>query len=131
MWLICYDLFMWHFLISVNMLNNLNINSRSMRSSASSLSGLSLISPYDWHSGGRVPHIFRRDLVMRSFLRPFPMASSSRTVVTYWRMYGHLVLHTRLGSLHRNNVDRIIARLYMTLIVLTGPLILKTKKQNK
>ena len=45
-------------------------------------------------------------------------------------MYGHLVLDNRLGSLHRNNVDRLTARLYMTLIVLTGPLILKTK-QNK
>ena len=53
---------------SVTMLNNLNINSRSMRSSASLLSGLSLISPYDWYSGGRVfdpRYIFRRDLVMR------------------------------------------------------------------
>ena len=49
MWLVCYDLFMWHFLISVNMLNkNLNINWFSL------LSGLSLISPYDWYSGGRV-----------------------------------------------------------------------------
>ena len=48
MWLVCYDLFMWHFLISVNMLNNLNINWFS------SLSGLSLISPYDWYSGGRL-----------------------------------------------------------------------------
>ena len=68
MWLVCYDLFMWHFLISVTMLNNLNINSRSMQSSASLLSGLSLISPYDWYSGGRVfdpRYIFRRDLVMR------------------------------------------------------------------
>ena len=53
-WLVCYDLFMLHFLISVNMLNNLNINSRSMQSSASSLSGLSLISPHNWYSGGRV-----------------------------------------------------------------------------
>ena len=47
-WLVCYDLFMWHFLISINMLNNLDINWFS------SLSGLSLISPYDWYSGGRV-----------------------------------------------------------------------------
>ena len=68
-----------------------------MRSSASSLSGLSLILPYDWYSGGRVfdpRYIFRRDLVMRKFLRPFPMASLSRTVVTYWRKYGHSVLDT-------------------------------------
>ena len=58
------------------------------------------------------------------------MASSSRSVVTYWRKYGHLVLDNRLRSLHRNNVDRLTARLYMTLIhvVLTGPLILKTKQ---
>ena len=35
-----------HFLISVNMLNNLNINWFS------SLSGLSLISPNNWYSGG-------------------------------------------------------------------------------
>ena len=56
------------------------------------------------------------------------MASSSRTVVTYWQTYGHLVLDNRLGSLHRNNVDRLTAGLDMTLIVLTGPLILKTKQ---
>ena len=54
---VSYDLFMWHFLISVNMLNNLNINSGSMRSSVSLLSGLSLISPYDWYSGGRVSFV--------------------------------------------------------------------------
>ena len=54
MQLVCYDLFIRHFLISVNMLNNLNIINRRMRSSASSLSELSMISPYDWYSGGRV-----------------------------------------------------------------------------
>ena len=54
MWFVCYDLFIWHFIISVNMLNNLNINNRSMRSSASSLSGLSMISLYDWYLGGRM-----------------------------------------------------------------------------
>ena len=42
-------------------------------------------------------------------------------------MYGHLLLDKRLGSLHRKNVDRLTARLNMTLIVLTGPLILKRK----
>ena len=49
------------------------------------------------------------------------MTSSSRTVVTYWGKYGHLVLDNRLGSLPRNSVDRLIARLDMFLIVLTGP----------
>ena len=56
------------------------------------------------------------------------MASSSRTVVTYRRKYGHLVPDNRLGSLHSNNVDRLTPRLDMTLIVLLGPLILKTKQ---
>ena len=58
------------------------------------------------------------------------MASSNRTIVTYWQKYGHLVLDNRLGSLHRKNVDRLTARFYMTLIhvVLTRPLILKTKQ---
>ena len=56
------------------------------------------------------------------------MASSSRTIITDWQKYGHLVLDNSLGSLHRNNVDRLTARLDMTLIVLTGPLILKTKQ---
>ena len=45
-------------------------------------------------------------------------------------MYGHLVLDNCLGSLHKNNVDRLTARLNMTLIVLTGPLILKTKQNQ-
>ena len=45
-------------------------------------------------------------------------------------MYGHLLLDNRLGSLHRKNVDRLTARLNMTLIVLTGPLILKTKQNQ-
>ena len=49
------------------------------------------------------------------------MASSSKTVVSYWWEYGHLVFDNRLGSLPRNSVDRLIARLDMTLIVLTGP----------
>ena len=44
------------------------------------------------------------------------MASSSRTVE----------LDNCLGSLPMNSVDRLTARLDMTLIVLTGPKILKT-----
>ena len=58
------------------------------------------------------------------------MASSSRTVVTYLK-YGHLVLDKRLGSPPRNSVDRLTARLAMTLLVLTGPQILKTKQNKK
>ena len=42
---------MWHFLISVNVLNNLNINSRSMRFSASQFIIWAI---NDWYSGGRV-----------------------------------------------------------------------------
>ena len=47
--------------------------------------------------------------------------SSSWTVVSYWRKYGHLVLDNRLGSLPKNSVDKLTARLDMTLLVLTGP----------
>ena len=49
------------------------------------------------------------------------MASSSSTVVTYWRKYGHLELDNRLGTLPRNSVDRLTAWFDMTLIVLIVP----------
>ena len=72
------------------------------------------------------PHIFHRDLAMKSFLRP----DSSKVVVSYWQKHGHLVLVNCLGSLPRNSVGRLTDQLAMALIVLTGPYNLNTNKHS-
>ena len=75
-----------------------------------------LDSPTDWYSGGcgcdlRSSHIFCCDLVMK-VLWPYSTCCCFK-----WSscQYGHLALVNRLGSLHRNSVDRLIDWLNMTL----------------
>ena len=68
--------------------------------------------PFDWYSGGhrfdpRPGHIYSVEIWSRNNFYGYslPTADSSRVVVSYLRMYGHLVLVNRLESLPLNSVD--------------------------
>ena len=89
--------------------------------------------PIDWYSGGhgfspRSGHIsFVEIWSQNNFYGHSKFATASRAVVSYWQKYGHLVL-VSLGSLLRNNVERLTDGLTMILMGLTGPLNHKNKQ---